>query len=174
MPEVRISIAALRKEQCLLLWGRTPPSPRSRSELETGWPGAGCPGCPTSRKRREKWGTLPRVIDAERESLCSVCPRISSAIFSARRPSGKPGGICRRTPSLPISRKILIAGELLNLDCIYTMQNLANTGLKNQNLDLKELNSSDRLTWHGYCEAIMRVWIYRAQGQMSQHLADRL
>jgi hypothetical protein len=66
----------------------------------------------------------------------------------------------------------LIAGDLLDLDCIYGMQNLVNTGLKNQNLDFKEVNSSDRLTWDGYCEAIMRVRIYRAQGQMSQHLAD--
>jgi hypothetical protein len=68
----------------------------------------------------------------------------------------------------------LIAGGLLDLDCIFTMQNPVNTGLKNQNLDFKELNSPDRLTWDGYCEAIMRVWIYGAQGQMSQHLADEL
>jgi hypothetical protein len=68
----------------------------------------------------------------------------------------------------------LIAGELLDLECIYSMQNVVNTGLKNQNLDFKELNSSDRLDWDGYCEAIMRVWIYGAQGQMSQHLADGL
>jgi hypothetical protein len=66
----------------------------------------------------------------------------------------------------------LIAGELLDLDCIDGMQNLVKTGLKNQNLDFKELNWSDRLTCDGYCEAIMRVRIYRAQGQMSQHLAD--
>jgi hypothetical protein len=68
----------------------------------------------------------------------------------------------------------LIAGELLDLDCICSMQNLVNTRVKNQNLDFKELNWSDRLTCDGYCEAIMRVWIYGAQGQMSQHLADGL
>jgi hypothetical protein len=45
---------------------------------------------------------------------------------------------------------------------------LETQALRYQNLDFKELTSSVRLTWDGYCEAIMKVAISGAQGQMSQ------
>jgi hypothetical protein len=38
-------------------------------------------------------------------------------------------------------------------DPILAEQNLGNTGLRYQNLDFKELNSSVRLSCDGYCEA---------------------
>jgi hypothetical protein len=71
---------------------------------------------------------------------------------------------------------------LQNLDCMrvagfrshFSAQNLENTGLKSQNLDFKELNSSVRLGCDDYCEAILMVSTYGAQGQMSQDLADGL
>ena len=46
--------------------------------------------------------------------------------------------------------------------------------LRYQNLDFKELTSSVRLTCDGSCEAIMKVAISGAQGQMSQVLAGGL
>jgi hypothetical protein len=56
----------------------------------------------------------------------------------------------------------------------FSAQNLESRRLKNQNLDFKELNSSIRLGCDDYCEAILKVSICEAQGQMSQGLADGL
>src|SRR5579862_1924917 len=53
-------------------------------------------------------------------------------------------------------------------------QILANRRLRYQNLDFKELNSSVRVSCDDYCEAILRVSICGAQGQMSHDLAAGL
>jgi hypothetical protein len=71
-------------------------------------------------------------------------------------------------------RKLLDAWELLEFDPNCGPQILANIGLRSKNLDFKELNSSVKLGSDDYCEAIMRVWICGAQGQMSQDLARGL
>src|SRR5579864_3980777 len=79
MPEVRISIAALRKEQCLLLWCRTPPSPRSRSELENGLAGCGVPGVPHfSQKTRE----MGHPASCNRRRARIIMFRLSADFFS--------------------------------------------------------------------------------------------
>jgi len=70
--------------------------------------------------------------------------------------------------------KIQIARELLGFDPMGAAQNPGNRRLKYQNLDFKELNSSVGRSCDGYGEAIVNVRVSRAQGQMSQDLADRL
>jgi hypothetical protein len=63
---------------------------------------------------------------------------------------------------------------LLELDAPRAPQILANRRLRYQNLDFKELSSPARVSCDDYCEAILRVWIVGAQGQMSHDLAGGL